>query len=151
MFTPCLRGTLYTKIMKTPDTSPLGRYVAAATALTLVFSSAIALFSLTPLHAQFSLGLHDWVIKGLLLGGLLIITFMGRPRLIGLRRTLGVIAAISLLYAVSGAYLAQIALGDTVLLFFGALIATIESLEPTLSSNEPADVFSLLSDSRAHL
>lgn len=135
--------------MKTPDTSLLSRYLAAATALTLVFSSLTVLLALTPLQTQFSLELQDWVIKCLLLSGLLIITFMGRPRLIGLRRLLGAVAAITLLYAVGGAYMAQIALGDTVLLFAGALIATLESLEPTLPSGEPADVFSLLSETRA--
>lgn len=132
--------------MKKSDTFEPSRYYAAMTILVLMLSSLATILPLsTTLQSQFSLNLFDSIIKFLVLGALTIILFVGRPRLTALRRVLGIVAAITLLYAVIGAYSADLALGDTVILFFGALIVTIESLEPTLPTAESSDVFTVLS------
>jgi hypothetical protein len=120
------------------------RFLAAITLLALILTTIIALLPIAPATNAFAVGPIDCSVKLLLAAALGLITFIGRPRLMVVRRSLGSIAALTLLFAAIGAYTSQLGLGDAVLLFFGALISTLESLELQAPATE-TDVFTVLS------
>ena len=137
--------------MKDPIPTEKSRHIAFITFIALVVSSLLVIHPTeTTLDSLFSLSLTDAGIKLLLAIALLIIIFVGRPRLEPLRRTLGALAATTLIYATLAAYSSQLAMGDMAILFFGALIATVESLEVQITATE-VDAFTVLKGSNTKI
>lgn len=136
--------------MKEIATTDISRYIASATFIALLISTIIIFFPhWTEHHSLFSLSWSEGIVKLALAAAMLIVAIAGSPRQILLRRTLGVLAVLILTYATFSAYTSQLALGDMVLLFSGALIATLQSLDVHMPATE-VDGFTVLQGTKAN-
>lgn len=128
---------------------PKSKHLAAATLLAIVVCSVLPfLLHETEFARIFTVSWSDVFAKIALSIAMIIVIVAGRPRVTALRRTLGFLAAITLAYGAFGAFTHQLALGNMVIFFFGAFIATMESLEAKIPSDE-LDIVTVLRRNRA--